>query len=145
MIPLPKHNIEITLSKNHLKVYEKCEKKAKKIVFNKSSVSKTIRKARKVIERLKNIPKLEALTNNICNFCDLIADYIDGIYTNPPLSTVVALVGGLLYLILPFDVLSDLIPVLGWVDDAAVVAVILKTEQREVDEYLKWKEERKDK
>jgi uncharacterized membrane protein YkvA (DUF1232 family) len=58
---------------------------------------------------------------------------------------VVALVGGLLYLILPFDVLSDLIPVLGWVDDAAVVAVILKTEQREVDEYLKWKEERKDK
>ena len=138
-------NIEITLSKKHLKVYSKCEKKAKKIIPDKAAVSRTIRKARKIIERLKNIPKLEGLTANICNFCDLLADYFDGIYTNPPLSTVVTLVGGLLYLILPFDVISDLIPALGWIDDTAVVAVILKTEQREVGEYLKWKESQQSK
>ena len=41
---------------------------------------------------------------------------------------------------LPFDVFADFIPVLGWVDDAAVLGFIIATEQNDVNEFLKWKE-----
>ncbi|RPH37532.1 DUF1232 domain-containing protein [bacterium] len=37
----------------------------------------------------------------------------------------VAIVGALGYLILPIDIVPDFIPLIGWVDDAAVVASVL--------------------
>ena len=43
-------------------------------------------------------------------------------------------------MVLPFDVLVDFIPVLGWLDDAAVLGFIVATEQKDITEYLKWKE-----
>jgi uncharacterized membrane protein YkvA (DUF1232 family) len=42
----------------------------------------------------------------------------------PPLAKLVAVLG-LLYLISPMDILPDLIPILGWVDDGVIVALFL--------------------
>ncbi len=128
------------LRKSYKRVYEKCIQKAKKIVPDKKKISQKIKKARKIFERLHNIPRCDTLSKNICNFCDLLSDYLDGTYTNLPLATFVALIAGILYLVLPFDVFADFIPILGWVDDAAVLSFIVATEQNDVNEYLKWKE-----
>ncbi|WP_251443935.1 YkvA family protein [Veillonella intestinalis] len=40
--------------------------------------------------------------------------------------------GALGYLILPIDVISDRIPGLGWVDDAAVIALAFKVANRSI-------------
>ena len=98
-----------------------------------------LRKARKLFERLHNVPRFDTFSKNICNFCDLLSDYFGGVYKNPPLATVVAILGGILYLILPLDVLADFIPVLGWIDDIAVLSFIVKAEQNDIKEYLEWK------
>ena len=131
---------KIALRRNYTRVYEKCIVKAKNMMPNKAGISRKIKKARKIFERLHNIPRCKTLSNHICNFCDLISDCLDGTYEKLPLATLVALIAGILYLVLPFDVLADFIPVLGWVDDAAVLGFILATEQNDVNEYLKWKE-----
>lgn len=131
---------EATLKKSYKRVYEKCVVKATKMVPDKEEISQKIKKARKIFERLHNIPRCELLSKHICDFCDLLSDYLDGTYTNLPWSTFVSLIAGILYLILPFDVLADFIPILGWVDDAAVLSFIVATEQNDVNEYLKWKE-----
>ena len=48
-------------------------------------------------------------------------------FKDPATSTWVraAIVGGLGYLILPADFIPDFIPLVGWVDDAAVIATVL--------------------
>ena len=38
----------------------------------------------------------------------------------------VALLGALAYFVLPFDVLPDMLPVLGFTDDAAVLAAAIR-------------------
>lgn len=129
------------LSKPRNWLYEKCVEKAKKIIPNRKKLSKKIRKARKIAERLHNLPRCNELSRQVCNFCDLLSDYLDGEYKNIPLATIVALLAGLLYLILPFDIIADILPGIGWIDDAAVLAFVLTAEQNDVNEYLKWKEE----
>ena len=127
------------LKKRYKRVYDKCATKANKVLANKKKISKCIRKARKIFERLHNLPRFNTLSNNICNFCDLLSDYFDGTYKNLPLSTIVAILAGLLYLVLPIDCLADFIPVLGWLDDAAVLGFVVVAEQNDVKEYLDWK------
>lgn len=134
-----KKSKEPKMKKSYRKFYKKCVSKARKMMPNKMKISNTIKKARKIIERLHNIPKCGVLAGNVCNFCDLLSDYFAETYQNLPLSTIVAVLGGLLYVVLPIDVLADFIPVLGWLDDAAVIAFVLTAEQNDVKEYLKWK------
>lgn len=85
------------------------------------------------------MPKWESLALNICNLCDLLSDYCDGIYPNIPLATIVAIIGGLLYVVLPIDALPDIFPIVGWADDAAVLAFVVAAERNDVNEYLNWK------
>ena len=127
------------LRKSYSRAYERQVNKAEKMIANRKKISKTIRKARDIFERLHNIPKFDALSKNICSLCDLLADYVEGIYKKAPLSTIAAILGGLLYLVLPIDVLADFIPVLGWLDDAAILAFVVAAEQNDVKEYLTWK------
>lgn len=131
-------NKELTLKKRYKIVYDKCIAKAYKMMPNKHKISKALRKARKIFERLHNIPRFDNFSDNICNFCDLLSDYFEGKYKNLPLSTIVAVLAGVLYVVLPFDVLVDYIPVLGWLDDVTVMSFIAQAEQNDIKEYLSW-------
>ena len=136
-----KDNKQLMLNKRRQRFFDRCESRAEKIAHNKKRFTETLRKARKTIEKLHNLPKCEALLNNLCNICDLLADYLDGIYRNFPFSTVVMLLVGVLWAVIPFDTIPDFIPLLGWIDDAAVVAGIVVTVQKDINEYLEWKRE----
>ena len=129
------------LSKRQQIAYEKQCVKAEKILGNGKKVAKVLRKARKIFERLHNIPRCDGLCKNICCFCDLLSDYFDGNYSNLPLSTIVALLAGLLYLVLPIDVIADYLPILGYLDDAAVLGFVIAAEHNDIKEYLEWKKQ----
>ena len=57
---------------------------------------------------------------------DLVAAYFCAFDRNTPRKVQVALIGALAYFVLPFDVIPDMLPVLGFTDDAAVLATALK-------------------
>ena len=133
-------NTDIALTGSRGWVYRKCLERAGKMMPNRERISKTIRKARKIFERLHNLPRCKGLSKNICDFCDLLSDYFDGTYPNLPLSTIVAVLGGVLYLVLPMDAISDFFPLMGYLDDAGVMAFVIATEKADMKEYLSWKE-----
>src|SRR5213080_4536748 len=69
---------------------------------------------------------------------DLLAAYYCAFDRETPLHVKAALLGALAYFVLPFDFIPDMLPVLGYTDDAAVlftalrmVAAHLRTEHRE--------------
>ena len=53
---------------------------------------------------------------------DLLAAYYCAFDRDTPRHVQAALVGALAYFVLPFDVIPDMMPVLGFTDDAAVLA-----------------------
>lgn len=138
-----RENHQLVLSKPRAWLYQKCVDKARRILGNREKVGKTLRKARKIVEKFRFIPKFKELSRHICDFCDLLADYFEGLYPNLPMSTIVALLAGLLYLVLPFDVIADFFPAVGWVDDAAVLAFVMAAEQNDVKEYKAWKKKQR--
>jgi uncharacterized membrane protein YkvA (DUF1232 family) len=50
----------------------------------------------------------------------------------------IALFGGLAYVVSPIDVIPDPIPILGFTDDAAVVAIALSALTYEVVQFREW-------
>ena len=57
---------------------------------------------------------------------DLLAAYYCAFDRETPRHVQAALIGALAYFVLPFDVVPDVMPVLGFTDDAAVLATAVK-------------------
>jgi uncharacterized membrane protein YkvA (DUF1232 family) len=57
---------------------------------------------------------------------DLLAAYYCAFDQETPRHVQAALLGAIAYFILPFDVIPDMLPVLGYTDDAAVLATAIR-------------------
>ena len=68
----------------------------------------------------------------------LIKASISGEYTGVPTSTVAAAVAVLIYFLSPIDLIPDFIPVLGLLDDVALVAWFSTTLKHEMDRFHEW-------
>lgn len=60
-------------------------------------------------------------------------------YRKTPVGTLVGAILGLVYLFNPMDVVPDVLPVLGLVDDSLVFGLFLTLLSRDVKQYLLWK------
>jgi uncharacterized membrane protein YkvA (DUF1232 family) len=57
---------------------------------------------------------------------DLLTAYYCAFDRETPREVRAALIGALAYFVLPFDIIPDIIPVLGYTDDAAVLAAAIR-------------------
>lgn len=73
----------------------------------------------------------------------LIGDWLSGKY-EVSLGTILAMLFGLVYFVSPMDMILDIIPFEGLLDDGAILTEIIKQLGNELDEYRKWKAQVKD-
>jgi uncharacterized membrane protein YkvA (DUF1232 family) len=71
----------------------------------------------------------------------LVKDYWTGTYRRIPFMAIAAIVFTLLYVLNPWDFLPDFLPVIGQLDDAAVVTICLVLVEQELHTYKAWKVE----
>jgi uncharacterized membrane protein YkvA (DUF1232 family) len=57
---------------------------------------------------------------------DLVAAYFCAFDRNTPRRVQVMLIGALAYFVLPFDFIPDMLPIIGFTDDAAVLATAIR-------------------
>ena len=72
----------------------------------------------------------------------LIKAWLAGGYKDISTKSIVILIGAILYFLNPFDAIPDAIPVLGYVDDVAVVGWIVKTLKDEIVKFRLWESAR---
>ena len=70
----------------------------------------------------------------------MIRDYFAGHYRKLPANTLVALIGALIYFVSPVDTIPDIIPGLGYLDDAGVIAMVFMNFNNDIKAYKKWLE-----
>jgi len=87
----------------------------------------------------KAYPALKTALKNVQVLYALFKDTVNGKYKMPAAS-VAMIGGGLLYFILPADLIPDFIPVIGYLDDLAVLTTIMNSLQKEISDYRIWKE-----
>jgi curved DNA-binding protein CbpA len=86
----------------------------------------------------KAYPALKTALKNVQVLYALFKDAVNGKYKMPAAS-VAMIGGGLLYFILPADLIPDFIPVIGYLDDLAVLTTIMNSLQKEISDYRIWK------
>ncbi|HEX2697692.1 MAG TPA: DUF1232 domain-containing protein [Anaerolineales bacterium] len=69
----------------------------------------------------------------------LVKDYWAGTYRQVPYGTVAAIVFTLIYVFNPLDLVPDVLPIVGQIDDAAVVAGCLILVEQDLHAYRQWK------
>lgn len=93
-------------------------------------------------EKLKLIPVAGDALSNVPVLISMVRSYATGEYPDLPIGTVIAAVSALLYLLSPFDLIPDAIPVVGYADDAAVICACLNLIQSDLNEYKGWRDAR---
>ncbi|GAA3949696.1 YkvA family protein [Hymenobacter algoricola] len=68
----------------------------------------------------------------------LIRSSVSGEYTGLPTPTIVAAIAVVIYFLSPIDLIPDFIPVLGLLDDVALVAWFSSTVKDEMDKFAEW-------
>ncbi|MBW2147771.1 MAG: DUF1232 domain-containing protein [Deltaproteobacteria bacterium] len=72
-------------------------------------------------------------------FIEIVRDYRNGSYKKIPWDTVLFIVVAIIYVVNPFDLVPDFIPVVGWLDDVAVVSLVIAAIANDLREYCIWK------
>jgi uncharacterized membrane protein YkvA (DUF1232 family) len=70
----------------------------------------------------------------------LIKDWRAGKYRQALYGTIAAVAFALLYVFNPFDIVPDVLPFLGVLDDATVIGALLMLVERDLTKYRSWKE-----
>ena len=91
-------------------------------------------------KKLKELPHIGEGLSSVPVMASLINSYAKKQYTDIPIGSIVAVVGALLYFVSPVDLIPDMIPGIGLLDDAAVVAACLSLVKIDLDAYSLWRE-----
>lgn len=86
----------------------------------------------------KAYPALKKTLENVRELYALFKDSVKGDYSLHA-ANVAMIGGGLLYFILPVDLIPDFIPLVGYLDDLAVLTTIMNSLKGEINAYRNWK------
>lgn len=96
-----------------------------------------LRKSRAdVFKKAREIPdRVTKLANQLRLLIDLVEDFADGRYRAVPWYSVAIAVMATLYFVSPQDLVPDWLPVLGQLDDIAVIAIALRLIRKDLIKY----------
>lgn len=108
--------------------------------INDEQIEQAATRAGRKISKLEGsvIPdSLEGLWQDIKLLYSLVSDVVRGRY-RVPYRTIGAVAFTLLYFVNPFDLIPDVIPFVGYIDDAFVVSLCIKFIGTDLEKYRKW-------
>lgn len=90
--------------------------------------------------KLAQIPMAGKYLSDVPVLISLVKAYIDKTYLEIPIGSIIAIIGALIYVFSTLDLIPDIIPVIGILDDAAVIALAYKLVHNDVVEYKVWRD-----
>ena len=106
-----------------------------------SDVDKTECFLQQLEQKLSDVPLAGNALADIPILISLVRSYIQKEYTEAPYGSMLAIVAMLIYIISPIDLMPDSIPVLGQLDDVAVIALFWPLIETDVRDYVQWRDE----
>lgn len=137
---MEKKEIENFSEEEAEKELKKRYKKAEKILDDEDKLGNFLDRLE---YKLNKVPVGGNILSMIPVMIAMLRSYFKKEYKDVPLGTLIALISALLYWLAPADVIPDVLPVVGYVDDATVIAACLKLINDDLKEYKTWREKNK--
>ena len=105
-------------------------------------VLELLNKASAKLEPLKSAPLLGDSVADVQDIIAMLNDYYHGRYRKLPFAGLAGSLAIVAYLVSPIDLIPDGVPVLGFIDDALIINVLLELcVDAELSRYRKWRGE----
>ncbi|MGZ9223259.1 MAG: YkvA family protein [Anaerolineales bacterium] len=102
-------------------------------------IEKVVTKSEDIEEKFKARGPLKRFIEDYRVLAALVRDYRAGNYRQALYGTIAAVVFALLYVFNPLDLIPDVLPIIGVVDDASVITACLMLIERDLSKYRNWK------
>lgn len=102
-------------------------------------IEKVVEHADEIRQQFQSRGPLKRFIEDAKMLTALVKDYRLGNYRTALYGTIAAAVFALIYVVNPFDILPDVLPFVGAVDDASVIAACLMLVERDLHKYREWK------
>jgi uncharacterized membrane protein YkvA (DUF1232 family) len=102
-------------------------------------LEKVLNKQKEIEDKFKTGGPLGRYIEDLKLLFSIVKDYANGSYREVPWYSIAAIVAALLYVLSPIDLIPDVIPVIGLIDDAFVVAACLSMVESDLHTYKEWK------
>jgi uncharacterized membrane protein YkvA (DUF1232 family) len=101
----------------------------------------------KVVTRSEDIRKKFLTHGPLSRFIEdgklllsVVKDYLAGKYRVIPWGVIASIVFSLIYVLNPLDLVPDILPIIGQVDDVAVMGAVLLMVEQDLHKYKTWKD-----
>ncbi len=91
-------------------------------------------------EKLKEVPAIGSTLADLPLMISMVKAWVKREYTVVSPKVIACLVGAVIYLLKKKDLIRDSIPVIGIVDDLAVMGLALKLSEPELKAYAEWRD-----
>ena len=156
-------NQDDKLNENANEFFNKHQDEAEKILNDPDKLEKFLEEIEKKLRNMPNIdnlltknPKIIETISKILQTLNigevlakiplvilLIKSYTKKEYTEIPYRSIIVIIIALIYLLSPIDIIPDVIPFAGYIDDVAVLGLALKFVGEDLEKYREWREKRK--
>ena len=114
----------------------KIKGKAEEYAADKEKTEHLLNEALKKAQRNKG--QLKEIWDNLMALFRLVRAWATGKYKDVPLKTIVLAIVAIIYFVNPFDAIPDFIPFFGYLDDATVVAWVIKSIYSDLEDFKGW-------
>ena len=87
-----------------------------------------------------NASAMDAVWDDLQTVMRLLVAWAQDSYRRVPWTPLVLMAAALLYFVLPFDVVPDVLAGIGFVDDVAVITSVVESVRNELDRFREWEE-----
>jgi uncharacterized membrane protein YkvA (DUF1232 family) len=103
-------------------------------------VEKVVNKSEEIKKKFTSHNPLKRFIEDAKLLIAMVKDYWRKSYRQVPFGVIGAIVFTLIYVLNPFDLVPDILPFIGQVDDVAVFTAGLMLVERDLRRYADWKE-----
>jgi len=124
------------MNKAYSSAFDKAFSKASKLIKNPAGISALlINVGKKIISRKSSIQDIK---KDLLLLVRLIKRWSKGEYKDVSKKTIISVIATLLYFVNPIDLIPDLLPIIGFTDDTAILLYVLNLIGHEIDSFKEW-------
>ncbi|HFE63916.1 MAG TPA: DUF1232 domain-containing protein [Caldithrix sp.] len=113
--------------------FQKAKEAAERLAREQEKLQSMIQRAVEKAERQKG--KITDFWQDLQVLIRMVRSYFKKEYTNIPWKTIIFALAAIIYFLNPFDAVPDVIPGVGFLDDATVIAFVISALKDELEKF----------
>ena len=121
--------------------FQKAMSSAREVISDPEKLHNLLNTAKEKILKLRRENKeFDEVMLRLGTALRMIKAYKNKQYTEVPWKSILTLTAGVVYFVMPLDLIPDFIPVAGFLDDASIMLWIFSSLRKDIEAFEKWEQ-----